>query len=78
MTYSYTTPLGTFILKPEYGNPERYGIWVNGECYGSYGSARLAASDVYAHGTGYAAWDLAQHLHAPEDLSEWKKFTENR
>jgi hypothetical protein len=73
MIYYYKTPVGTFIIRPQRTDPKRVELWVGEECYGSYGSARLAASDVYAHATGFNLWDGARHLHVPEDLTEWEQ-----
>jgi hypothetical protein len=73
MTYRYSTPVGTFVIRPQRTDPERVELWVGGECYGSYASARMAASDVYGHATGFSAWDLAAHLHASEDLGDWQR-----
>jgi hypothetical protein len=73
MTYSYKTPLGTFVIRSQRTDPRRVELWVGDECYGSYASARMAASDVYAHATGYSDWDMAGHLEVPEDLGEWQQ-----
>ena len=53
MIYSYQTPVGTFVIKPQTNNPRYFGLWVGDECYGSYTDARTAASDVFSHVTGY-------------------------
>ena len=73
MIYSYRTPVGTFVIRPQRADPKRVELWVGGECYGSYHDARMAASDVHGHATGYDAWDMALHLHAPKDLAEWQR-----
>jgi len=73
MKYSFTTPIGTFAIRPQRNNPNRVELWVGDECYGSYASARMAASDVYAHVTGFNRWDMAAHLEVPEDLAERKQ-----
>jgi hypothetical protein len=72
MTYSYKTPLGMFVIRPQRTDPSRVELWCGDECYGSYLSASMAASDVHAHATGFSDWDMASHLEAPEDLSEWQ------
>lgn len=74
MSYSYKTEVGTFHIRPQRTDPSRVELWVGDECYGSYFSAMMAASDVHAHSTGYDEWDLAMHLDVPEDLDEWKKI----
>ncbi len=72
MNYSYKTPVGTFVIRPQRTDSTRVELWVADECYGSYATARLAASDVHAHATGYDEWDTATQMEAPEDLSEWQ------
>ena len=74
MSYQYKTPLGTFVIRPQRTDPSRVELWVGGECYGSYASALMAASDVYAHATGFSACDLATHLRASEDLGDWERL----
>lgn len=69
--YSYRTPFGVFRIKPNRANPARVELWMGAECYGSYPSARMAASDVAAHSTSHTEWDMATHLTAPEDLAGW-------
>ena len=71
MTYKLATKVGTFVIRPQRTDPRRVELWVGDECYGSYASARMAASDVAAHATGYDRWDSATHLEASEDLGEW-------
>jgi len=73
MTYTYATPVGTFVIRPQRTDPKRVELWVGDECYGSYLDARMAASDVYAHATGFDDWDLASHLDASEDLADWNR-----
>jgi len=72
MIYFYKTKIGTWTIRPQRSDPNRAEIWMAGECYGSYSSALMAASDVAAHATGCSAWDSATHLEAPEDLDEWR------
>ena len=59
-------------FRPQRTDPNRVELWVGDECYGSYASARMAASDVYAHVTGFSDSDMATHLHGPEDLLKWQ------
>jgi hypothetical protein len=73
MSYQYKTPFGTFVIRPHRTDPSGVELWVGGECYGSYASARMAASDVYTHATGFSAWDLATHP-ASEDLGDWERL----
>jgi hypothetical protein len=71
MIYSYKTPVGTFVIKPQINNPNYFGLWVGDECYGSYANAQTAASDVFSHVTGYYVWDVAIHLETSENLADW-------
>ena len=73
MTFSYKTPVGTFVIRPQRTDPKRVELWVGDECYGSYLNARVAASDVYAHATGFDDWDLATKFDASEDLADWQQ-----
>jgi hypothetical protein len=41
-------------------------------------SARMAASDVYTHATGYDRWDMATHLEPSEDLGDWQRLDARR
>ena len=75
MIYSYPTPVGTFVIRPQRTDPGRVELWVGNECFGSYFSAGMAASDVYARVTGFYDWDSATHLSASEDLAEWQRHT---
>lgn len=76
MVYRYITPLGAFVIRSQYPDTKRVELWIGGRCYGSYLDARMAASDVYRHGTGFDAWDTAANLQAPEDLAGWQKVHE--
>lgn len=73
MIFSYRTKFGTFTICPQRTDPKRVELWLGDECYGSYFSAGMAASDVAAHATGHAEWDLASNLEAPEDLTNWQR-----
>jgi len=73
MTYQLGTKVGTFIIRPHRTVPSSVELWVGSECYGSYASARMAASDVASHATGYHQWDAASHLEASEDLGDWQQ-----
>jgi len=71
MTYSYKTPVGTFVIRPQRTDSRRVELWIGSECYCSYASPSMAASDVHAHATGFSDWDLATNLDVPEDLGQW-------
>lgn len=73
MIYSYKTKLGTFTIRPQRTDPKRVELWLDDECYGSYFSAGMAASDVAAHATGHIEWDLASNLETSEDLGDWQR-----
>jgi hypothetical protein len=73
MTYAYKTPVGTFFIRPHRSDRTRVELWVGEECYGSYGSARFAASDVYGRATGFNAWDASRYR-ASEDLADWEQI----
>jgi len=53
-------------------------LWMREELLGEYASAELAAEDVAAFDTDYAAWDqLKNELDdIPTDLSEWTSRAE--
>lgn len=72
MIYYFRARIGTFEIRPQRSDPSRVELWAEGECYGSYLNAMMAADDVYCHATGFYAWDASQ-LRAPEDLSGWER-----
>jgi hypothetical protein len=69
--YIYNTNIGTFEIRQI--SHMLFQLWMREELLGEYASAELAAEDVAAFDTDYAAWDqLKNELDdIPSDLSEW-------
>ena len=72
MVYRYTTPLGTFAIRPHRSDAYRVELWIEEQkkSFRSYSSPRHAAADVAAHSTGFDQWDTSA-VQVPENLEEW-------
>jgi len=73
MIYRYTTPYGTFLIRPHRSDAYRVELWIEEQkklCR-SYSSPRHAAADVAAHSTGFDLWDTSP-AEAPANLEEWR------
>ncbi len=76
--YIYNTNIGNFVIRQL--SHLLYQLWMGEELLGEYASAELAAEDVAAFDTDYAAWDqLKNELDdVPTDLSEWAAIVEEK
>jgi hypothetical protein len=76
--YIYNTNIGNFEIRQI--SHLLYQLWMGEELLGEYASAELAAEDVAAFDTDYAAWDqLKNELDdVPTDLSEWAAIVEEK
>lgn len=70
--WSYNSPIGAMIIKPD--GRGRFNLWINGERYGNYHSPRGAADDVASFSTGCHEWDkLFNSFFAyPSGLDDWE------
>jgi hypothetical protein len=69
--YVYICRYGVFSIFENV--QQRWELWLEDTCYGFYGSARLAADDVYTKHTGAILWDRSSDA-GPKDLSEWERL----
>ena len=73
MKYRYHTKVGTFEIRGQTTNRNRFVLCLGEQCYGSYATAQAAAADAAAHNIGHAVWDHAAEIEVPADLSEWEQ-----
>lgn len=68
--FTYSSPLGTFWIRPEPAGRVRLGL--DQQQLQTYASPRTAADAVAQQKTGYPPWDSADPGLVPHGLNKWK------
>lgn len=71
MHFLYQTASGTFWIKHDPGDPEKFLLGFDDITLGKYDTPEAAARDVYTQQTGWDRWDTLMEVSGPEDLSQW-------
>jgi hypothetical protein len=75
--YTFQSAVGLFWIKPQNDGSKLWRLGLDDEWLGSYPTPIAAAKDVFAHQSGWDAWDQRQWEEGdPVDINTWTQIGE--
>lgn len=71
MAYAWTSPIGTFTIRPHTTKPGWWRLWINDIPVAPYKTAAMAADDVLNQATGFTEFDMLDNVQPPAGLLDW-------
>jgi hypothetical protein len=72
MAYLFKSKVGTFAIRSDKEDPDKFELCIGGIWLNTYESAEHAAMDVHAHRSGWYEWDRLQEEAGPGPLCDWE------